>query len=458
MLNILRIYKAVPYTTEALKLLSNGWKVPEGLHVPSLDERTGDLTTRLDATKQALLEVEQLIGNTGSEAEQIVLHNAVRLPIIQLRQQLTNDAMANMPRTTVDYSAAKQIVEDILYAAIKKSTGSPHVAVNDIHGFKDEVDLVSSCLLNAEGQDHDTHGVSRVLDYAQAIIEGRINPKGKVELIKEEYGKLSFTGGGTFGQVAAQIALQEALEYMRDKPGGSLTVTMRNAYHAGRLEWILRQAVREGYSCLAMFNVGGWGRTAPEPDGMEPRWGTNPIGLGVPTNIGEDGCVGDLATTARPEGWVRVAYLNNLIVPLDVLRTPDGYPTIDPAGVYREDDIPDLLLPIGGEVAAYKGAVLGEQVELFTDAVSGRKPGEVSHPKGNNLVLFLCKGDDDVFASTREKLALIESCRTASGNPVRRPGGAGMKKHEESKVQGLSIASGTWQKVMDLHGQLCCAV
>ena len=269
MLNILRVYNTVPYTSEAMKLLTSGWKLPADLDIPCLpDDSNVSLEARLEATTTALSIVEDRIAHSGSEAEQILLHNIARLPVIQLRQKLTEEVRINMPRAIVPYTDAEQKIKEILYAAIEKRTGSPHAPINEIHGYGDEVILVSTTLLDGEGQDHETHGISRILDYTPAILDGRINPKGKVSPTEKTYGKLSFDGDGTFGQVAVQMALQGGLEHMHDLEAGSLTVTMRNAYHAGRLEWILRQAAREGYSALAMFNVGG--RVAPEPDGVQP--------------------------------------------------------------------------------------------------------------------------------------------------------------------------------------------
>jgi len=454
MLNILSVYKSVPYTNDALKLLRSGWTMPDDLEIPCLsDDNSVPIKDRLEVTKTTLVEVEGRIQNAGSEAEQILLHNIARLPIIQLRQKLTEEARVNMPRTIVTYPEAKQKTEEILYAAIEKVTGKPHVNVNQIWGYDDEVALVVATLLDAEGQDHETHGISRILDYTPAVLDGKINPQGKVASVKESYGKLSFDGDGTFGQVAVQMALQGGLEYMSHLDDGSLVVVMRNAYHAGRIEWILRQAARAGYSSIAMFNVGG--RVAPEPDGMEPRWGTNPIGFGVSTGIGEDGVVGDIATTARPEGWIRVAYLNGLSVPLDVLRTPDGTPVIEPDGAYREKGLPDLLLPLGGEIAAHKGAVLGQMIDLFTDAASDRKVGEPMLPKKNNLVLILNKDNEDVFVSMREKVSRIQSCKTASGNPVRIPGAVGLEKLGLAQVNGLNVAEEIWGQVDKLHSKLC---
>ena len=189
MLNILRVYNTVPYTNEAMKLLTSGWNLPSDLNIPCLaDDSSISLEARLQATKDALTTIENQIANFTSEAEQILLHNIARLPVIQLRQKLTEEARINMPRATVPYTDAKQKLQEILYAAIEKKTGSPHIPINDIHGYGDEVVLVSATLLDGEGQDHETHGISRILDYTPAILDGRINPKGKVSPTEKAYG------------------------------------------------------------------------------------------------------------------------------------------------------------------------------------------------------------------------------------------------------------------------------
>lgn len=450
--NILKTFRPIPLTPGAIKLMASGWKPPEDIVIPDFSRANAPpIDERIKQLRETILLAETGIRNSTPD-EGLLLHNNVRLPLIELRQQLTNEARANMPLTKVSYDEAKKVVEEILYAAIQKKTGASHSKVNKIDGFEDEVKVVSEALADSQGQIHPTHGVIRILDYAEAILDGRINPQGEIKLVKEEYGKLYFDGGGTFGQAAVQYALQESLKFMDSKEGGAVVVTLRNAYHAGRLEWIVRQAARQGYDSIALFNVGGWGRTGPEPDAMEPRWGTNPIALGASTGIGEDGSVGDVATVARPEGWVREAHLAGYPVPLGVVRTPEGTPTTETADVYRKDDLPpDMILPLGGELARHKGAVLGGQIELLADAFSGREEGEANKPKGNNLVLVLSKGNANTHAGTREKVAHIESCPTASSNPVRIPGKVGAEKLRAAKKDGLQVSTDIWGQILELH-------
>ncbi len=455
MADILKTYNAIPYSPAASDLIKNGWTIPSDIEFPDLDH-AASVSERLATVVEALKTVENRIHDENNQGVQELYHNMFWLPLIQLRQQLSQEAFDNMPTTLVGYDEAVNVVKEILYAAIKKQTGVNHVAVNKIKGYEDEVSLVAACLADAEGQKHETHGISRVLFYADAMSKNHINPNGIVKLISQTPGKLSFDGGGTFGQVAVQMSLQYALEHMDTLPEDSaLMVTMRNAHHAGRLEWILRQAARNGCNSFALFNVDGHGRTSPH-GGREGRYGTNPISMGVSTGIGSSGYVGDCSSTASVEGKVRVALLNNQTVPLGVLATPDGHPTIDPAGLYRENDY-DLLCSIGGEVAEHKGAMLGGMIKLLVDAATGRPLGDPVGITGrNNLVLLLHKTTSAGIASVKENAAYITSCPPKkSFTEIRLPGVGGMERLELAKANGLlKIASGTWEKVLVLHKEI----
>lgn len=444
-----QIYTSRPYDNAALALLRSGWTLPSNIIMPTTENPMD-----LEGVNSAIETVEKEM-KAAKDGESVILHNTAWLPLIMLRQKLAEEAFSNMPRTSVDFEEASKIIDDLLRAAIKNKTGNSHSRVNDIEGFEDEVALVTACLLDAEGQEHATHGVSRIITYVEAILQNKIKTNGVVRLENEAPGKLSFNGDGTFGQVAVQIALQGALKHMEDLPEDSaLMVTMKNAYHAGRLEWILRQAAKKGYNSFALFNVDGRGRSAPH-GGAESRLGTNPIAMGVSTGIGQDGIIGDSATTAWAEGAVRIAYLNNLTVPLDVLTTADGNPTVYPAGVYREDGPPDLLLPIGGEVASYKGSVFGTLVKLLVDATSNRAAGDpVGTPGRNNLLLVLHKGEQGTFDCANESARYLASSRPKPGQTVRMPGTGGVERLTFAKQNGLNIASGTWEKVLKLHRDL----
>ncbi|OGI19776.1 MAG: hypothetical protein A3B68_08165 [Candidatus Melainabacteria bacterium RIFCSPHIGHO2_02_FULL_34_12] len=454
MSNTLQTFKPLPYTHAAFQLLKSGWTMPDGLDIPCFTDGDGlELTAKLDLAEQALGRVEGRIAGSGSDAEQLVLHNMFRLPLLELRQRLTDEVRENMPREIIPYDDARRIVEEILYAAILQRTGNKHLPVNVIDSFDDEVQFVTDCVLNSEGQDHDTHGISRIPDYAQAVLDGKINTRGKVVCVKDVYGKMCFKGDGTFGQVAAQIALQNGLDRMRNLPPGSvMAVTVRKAYHAGRLEYFERQAGENDCSCFAMLNVGGK-RTGPI-NTARACYGTNPLAFEVPIGNGEV-WVFDTASTTRPEGHVNVSRQNGFKLQVGILETVEGFSTTDPAELYRTDGKAALLLPMGADHDRYKGAGIAQGIELAVDAISERQPGEETLLKNNNLVLFLCKGDEDVFRGVRERVELIESSPTVPGKSIRRPGAHGLEQLRRAKEEGLRVAAKTWKEVSDLHGQLC---
>ena len=163
--------------------------------------------------------------------------------------------------------------------------------------------------------------------------------------------------------------------------------TGRNFGQIGRLGDYAEGAAEEGVILLATVNNNGAGQRVAPPGGLEPRLGTNPLCIGVPTD--NDPVVLDFGTSVAAEGKVRVHYFNDKKpVPEGWLLDSKGKPTTDPSVLYE----PPLgsILPMGGTQVPTgvrrSGLVLGSHA--LAGASSG---GRSSHPgapaaKGNNVV------------------------------------------------------------------------
>src|SRR6185437_8017169 len=131
-------------------------------------------------------------------------------------------------------------------------------------------------------------------------------------------------------------------------------------------------------------NAGAGQRVAP-PGGLQPRLGTNPLCVAVPT-LGEP-VILDFGTSVVAEGKVRVHHINKTPVPEGWLLDSEGRPTTDPSVLYN----PPLgsILPMGG-AQAYKGFGLGLVLDMLAGGLTG---GRSSHPgappaRGNNVVFL----------------------------------------------------------------------
>ncbi len=293
-----------------------------------------------------------------------------------------------------------------------------------------------------------------MMRYVEAILNGRIKPNAKVTMYEKRRGLARFDGHGAFGQVGAQMATQYLLEQMAKPNVHTMTVTAFNMGHAGRLEFILRQIADAGYLGLAMYNVQGWGRTGL-PDCIEGDWGTNPFGIANSTGAGKRVSIIDFATTARPEGFVKVSLQNGLLVPIGVLVTADGIPVMDPALLYTEDHAA-LLEALGGAIARYKGAAFGMGVRDFVDGVNGHLPDKDKIMLGgNSLFLYAVKPGEHGHEIIDGHLRRVSKSKTASGEPVRMPGEHGYAALQKAKKSSISVAKGTVKDVVKLYEKMC---
>ena len=108
----------------------------------------------------------------------------------------------------------------------------------------------------------------------------------------------------------------------------------RRCGHIGRLGEYAERASGEGLVLIATVNNGGGGQRVAPPGGLEPRLGTNPLCIGVPTE--SEPIVLDFGTSVAAEGKVRVYYFNGKRpVPEGWLLDHQGRPTTDPSVLYE---------------------------------------------------------------------------------------------------------------------------
>lgn len=446
-------YQPMDLTAEQAERMQDFRIPPEYIHSRKILEEAEGCHAQLKAALDCYDTVVTLALEEKILETRVALHNMCVLPMLGKVQALSAQCREEMPTVDVPYEHARGMLEETLYAAIKNATGTDHHVVNDIQGYDDEVALVVECLLNAEAQGHETHGVIRAMRYVEAILKGKLKPNAKVECSLEKHGMARFDGHGTFGQVAVQVATQHLLSQLAKPDIQTMTVTAFNMGHAGRLEFILRQIAEEGYQALGMFNVHGWGRTAL-PDCIDGHWGTNPIAIANSTGVGSPASVIDFATTAKPEGFVKVALQNGLLVPFGVLHTADGRPVMNPALLYAKEH-GAFLAALGGEIAEYKGAALGMGIRDFVDGMNGKLPKKDEIMLGSNsLFLFAAKPAEQTHHIIGQHLEQVRTASTASGKPVRMPGEHGLAKLKEARRSALSIAQDTWNEFLQLHGRM----
>jgi uncharacterized oxidoreductase len=343
----------------------------------------------------------------------------------------------------------------------------PHVAAEELKRFAarmfeaagvpvEEASVVAENLVGANLRGHDSHGVMRIPQYLGFVESGQYHPGTDLKVERESPAVLVCDGGWNFGQVQAHRLLERVIG--KAKVLGLGAGALHSCGHIGRLGDYAERAADAGQVLIATVNNAGAGQRVSPPGGREPRLGTNPLCVGVPTEAGP--IVLDFGTSVVAEGKVRVYYMDGKKpVPDGWLLDPAGKPTTDPSVLYE----PPLgsILPMGGS-QAYKGFGLSLVLDMLAGGLSGGHTAFPGAPpaRGNN-VLFLAL-DPELFAG-REHLVREASQLAAyvRGTPriegveaILLPGDPERRALETRSREGIPLPEGHWSKLVELAGTL----
>jgi uncharacterized oxidoreductase len=313
--------------------------------------------------------------------------------------------------------------------------------------------IVARSLIGANLRGHDSHGVMRIPQYVSFLQRGEYRI-GVLLLVERETAVIvGCDGQWGLGQIQAHRLLDLILPKARTS--GIAAGTIRNCGHIGRLGEYAERAAESDMILIATVNNDGAGQRVAPPGGIEPRLGTNPLCIAVPTKCAEGPLVLDFGTSVVAEGKVRVLHINQRPAPDGWLLDSNGIPTNDPGVLYKTP--PGSILPMGGP-QAYKGFGLALVLDLLAGGLSG---GHCSHPgappsRGNNvffLALDPCSFGDTDYLKT-QSAQLVEFVRSTSRAPgVERIVIAGDPErsiHEIRLKEGIPLEENHWQKLVDL--------
>ena len=101
---------------------------------------------------------------------------------------------------------------------------------------------ISHLLVLANLRGHDSHGVIRIPQYAEAVKTGGIDPKSPVTVLAETPVTARLDGGRGFGQVVARRGTELAIA--KAKAAGLAAVGLSRTTHVGRLADYAEMAAR----------------------------------------------------------------------------------------------------------------------------------------------------------------------------------------------------------------------
>jgi hydroxycarboxylate dehydrogenase B len=319
----------------------------------------------------------------------------------------------------------------------------------------EEAAWVAELLVRANLVGHDSHGVMRIPQYAQAIQAAFVQPGAAGEIAAESPSMALLNGQWGLGQVVARRAMTLAIQKAQQMKISS--VGAYNLYHVGRLADYTRMAAEQDLVGIMMVNGSGASPLVAPFGGTAGRLSTNPLSIAFPTG-GTVPFILDMATSVVAEGTVRVKRQRGEQLPAGCLLDHQGHPTTDPNALYQEPR--GALLPLGDR-AGHKGFGLAMLVEMLSGILArGGYAGQGADRFTNDTFIIVI--DISAFVEPSEFRAEIEdllnyvkSAPLASGvEAIMYPGEPEAKEQRRREREGIPLEDETWQQVTALAQQL----
>lgn len=324
----------------------------------------------------------------------------------------------------------------------------------------DTSSIVADSLVEADLRGHNSHGVQLSMFYADKIREGSIDPSA-VPNIDEKANKGTIIDGKFgFGRVTGRYATDVIIDQAKET--GISIVGIKDGNHIGRMGEFAEIAANKGYLFIAFTKAEG--KFVAPPGSTERRISTNPLTMGVPTYGELDyPIVLDIATSTVANAKTIEKQMANEPMPEGWAVSNFGEPLTD-AEAFQDGE--GALLPLGGQIAGYKGFGLATMVELFGSIIGdGPVAGQREHVETVNTASFIAI-DPENF-TTRESIKTrirdyedyIKSAKpspevspgvAAKGEKALLPGEAEHLTAEERRNKGIPLSDGVVQNLNEL--------
>lgn len=257
----------------------------------------------------------------------------------------------------------------------------PDVVEDELRGFAREVlgaaglapvdaGAAADGLVAANLRGVDSHGVLRLIQYADSLARGEVNPRPDVRVVERRRATALVDADGGYGFRPALLAMDTAVEIAGE--AGIALVGVRASHHFGMAARYALRAAGSGMVGVVMTN------SLPvlaAPGGARPVVGNNPLAFGVPRPAPAEPLVLDMALSETAFGRIRLAAAEGREIPLGWALDGRGRPTTDAAEALAAGS----LAPIG----SHKGYGLAVVTELLAGVLTGSPFGVDSDAHGH---------------------------------------------------------------------------
>jgi LDH2 family malate/lactate/ureidoglycolate dehydrogenase len=305
---------------------------------------------------------------------------------------------------------------------------------------------VTESLVEANLAGHDSHGILRLPWYVHSIRAGTIHAAARPVLVSCSGATAVVDGALGWGQPAARLAAQTAIELAVESGVGAVTIVRCN--HIGRLGEYVAIMARAGMIGIALCNsspvVAAYG-------GYRPVLGTNPLAWAAPRADGQPPVVLDFASSIVAEGKLRVARAKGEALVPGLIVDATGAPSLDPADFYAGGALQTFGL--------HKGSGLSVMIELMARGLAGVDLSQPDH-RGHNGTLMLAlriesfAPEQQFFGAAERLFSQIGSSPPAAGfDTVLLPGEPELRMREQRIADGIPLAQSTWDEIAMLAAE-----
>jgi len=283
-----------------------------------------------------------------------------------------------------------------------------------------------------------SHGLVRLLSGASIISQ---NPTGKADIVKVTKLSSMIEGNGNPGMLVGSLACDEVIRIAKENDFG-IVGTRGTHTSSGSLTYYLEKIAKEDLIGIVMSESP---MSTPPYGGIEPLFGTNPIGFGIPADPRP--VIFDMGTTAITFGELLNARALGKTIPNGVALDKDGKPTTDP-----EKAMKGATLPFD---KSYKGAGLCLMVEILAGTLPHSCYAGIDEERGwgNMFLAFTPKllGDVNEFKNRMEiMINKIRNSKTKDGSQVRIVGEKTLDTRNDSLKAGeIEIADKIYELLME---------
>ena len=314
---------------------------------------------------------------------------------------------------------------------------------------EEEATVVARHSVGANLAGHDSHGVIQIPIYIDRIGKKHIVPGAPFETVRGTPTTTVIDGNWGFGYVVSERAMEITIDKARQNSVAAATVFRQS--HVGRLADYPVMAAQAGMIGIMTADSGRSAKAVVPFGGREPRLGTNPICIAMPSNL-EGPLYIDMATSAVAAGKLGVAVARGTPVPEGWIVDKDGNPTTDPEDLGKGG----FVLPLGGP-EGHKGYGLSVMIEIFSGILTGLGFGH--EPSGrHNDGCFMAAFSVEAFRpleefkrETTELAAYVKSSAPAKGfDEVYYPGELEHLRTQRLLKEGITIEDATWNQLTGL--------